>query len=303
MASNTLSVNRIAILSIPIAIAVLALKYLAYYLTGSVALYSDALESIINVIAALAAWWAIRISAKPADHNHPFGHHKAEYFSAVLEGALIIVAAVLIINEAWGALSAPRQLEEARLGLFINMVASIINASWAWLLIRVGKRERSPALIADGHHLTTDVLTSVGVLVGLVAVVITGWAILDPILAIIVAVNILWQGWKVINSSIQGLMDVGVVPEETMRLRDIISSNAEGAIEAHDLRTRLAGKVTFIEFHLVVPAVMTVGDAHVICDRIEDALQKEIENARVVIHVEPEEEAKLPRGTTAVPFA
>ena len=149
----------------------------------------------------------------------------------------------------------------------------------------------------------TDVFTSFGVLVGLLATILTGWAILDPVLAIIVAINILWQGWKVINSSVQGLMDVGVELEETIRIRDIISSHAAGAIEAHDLKTRLAGQVTFIEFHLVVPSAMSVGDAHAICDRIEDALKVEIENARIVIHIEPEEEAKLPLGTTAVPIA
>jgi len=141
------------------------------------------------------------------------------------------------------------------------------------------------------------------VLVGLVGAVITGWAILDPLLAIIVAINILWQGWGVINSSVQGLMDIGVEPAEEMRIRDVISANAGGAIEVHDLKTRIAGRVTFVEFHLVVAADMSVGDAHIICDRIEDALKTQIESARVVIHVEPEEEAKLPIGTSSVPFA
>ncbi|UXM94251.1 cation diffusion facilitator family transporter [Bartonella sp. HY329] len=303
MAGNMKLINRMAIMSIPVSLAVLGLKYLAYYVTGSVALYSDAIESIVNVIAALVAWFAIRISHKPADHNHPFGHHKAEYFSAVLEGVLIIIAALLIINEAWGALKEPPAIETPTLGLAINFVASVVNCVWAVLLIRVGNRLRSPALLADGHHLMTDVYTSVGVLIGLLAAIITGWHILDPLLAIIVAVNILWQGWKVINNSVQGLMDVGVELEETMRIRDIVSANADGAIEAHDLRTRLAGQLTFIEFHLVVPAAMTVGESHKICDRIEDALHREIQNSKVVIHVEPEEEAKLPPGTTAVPFA
>ncbi|MHC5307903.1 cation diffusion facilitator family transporter [Bartonella sp. LJL80] len=296
-------VKRLAIWSIPIALIVFALKYWAYYITGSVALYSDALESIVNVIAALAAWWAISISMKPADQEHPFGHHKAEYFSAVLEGALIIVAALMILNESWSALSAARLPEQPGLGLGINLLAGVLNAVWAMVLIRQGRLHRSPALKADGLHLMTDVFTSVGVLIGLVAALLTGWAILDPILAIIVALNILWQGWKVINNSVQGLMDVGVELEETMRIRDIVSSNAAGAIEAHDLRTRIAGRATFIEFHLVVPAVMSVGEAHQICDRIEDAIKSEIESARIVIHVEPEEEAKLPLGTTAVPFA
>lgn len=301
--NSTQRITRMAIISIPVAILVFALKYLAYYLTGSVALYSDALESIVNVIAAIAALCAIWFSMKPADENHPFGHHKAEYFSAVLEGALIILAALLIIHQAWDALKYPRMLEEPMLGLAINLIAAIINALWAFLLIRSGKKHRSPALEADGRHLRIDVTTSAGVLIGLVAAIWTGWAILDPLIAIIVAMHILWQGWKVINSSVQGLMDVGVEIEETMRIRSTISAYAEGAIEAHDLRTRIAGRVTFIEFHLVVPSAMTVGHAHIICDRIEDALRDEIENARVVIHVEPEGEAKLPPGTTTLPFA
>jgi len=296
-------VRRLAAWSIPVAFGVMGLKYVAYMFTGSVALYSDALESIVNVIAAVGAWWAISVSYKPADGNHPFGHHKAEYISAVVEGVLITVAALLIFREAWFALQTPRQLEEPWLGLGINTVAAVINGIWAMLLIRTGRLARSPALEADGKHIMTDVITSLGVLVGLIGAVLTGWAILDPLLAIAVALNILWQGWHVINSSIQGLMDIGVEPAEEMRIRDVISANAAGAIEVHDLKTRIAGRVTFIEFHLVVAADMSVGDAHVICDRIEDALKEQIGSARVVIHVEPEDEAKLPLGTSAVPFA
>ncbi|PRD45296.1 cation-efflux pump [Phyllobacterium phragmitis] len=296
-------IQLLSIWSIPVAFCVLGLKYVAFTVTGSVALYSDALESIVNVIAAIAAWWAIRVSHKPADQNHPYGHHKAEYFSAVLEGVLIVVAALLIFREAWGAFRAPRMLEQPWIGLAINGAASVINVFWAMLLIRVGTREKSPALLADGKHIMTDVITSVGVVIGLVAALATGWEVLDPLLAVIVALNILWQGWHVINSSVQGLMDVGVDPDETMRIRDIISANAGGAIEVHDLKTRIAGRATFIEFHLVVAAEMKVGDAHVICDRVEDALKATIPSARVVIHVEPENEAKLPKGTAAVPFA
>lgn len=296
-------VRRLAAWSIPVALGVMGLKYIAYALTGSVALYSDALESIVNVIAAIGAWWAISVSYKPADDNHPFGHHKAEYISAVVEGVLITIAALLIAKEAWSALENPRQLDEPWLGLAINTGAAVINCLWAMLLIRTGRSARSPALEADGKHIMTDVFTSVGVLVGLVGAVITGWAILDPLLAILVAINILWQGWGVINSSVQGLMDIGVEPAEEMRIRDVISANAGGAIEVHDLKTRIAGRVTFVEFHLVVAADMSVGDAHIICDRIEDALKTQVESARVVIHVEPEDEAKLPLGTSSVPFA
>ncbi|MDN2580137.1 cation diffusion facilitator family transporter [Aquibium sp. ELW1220] len=296
-------IRRLAFASIFVAFGVMALKFAAWRVTGSVALYSDALESIVNVIAAGAAYWAIRVSHKPADADHPHGHHKAEYFSAVTEGVLIVLASLLIMREAWAALQTPRLMDEPALGLAINGLAAVANAAWAAVLIRTGRRERSPALEADGRHIMTDVVTSVGVIIGLVGAIVTGWAVLDPLLAIIVALNILWQGWKVIGQSVQGLMDVAADPDDTRRIRDIISLNSKGALEVHDLKTRIAGRATFIEFHLVVDSTMTVGESHVICDRIEAALQAEVPSVRVIIHVEPDNEAKLPPGTTAVPFA
>ncbi|MDR7221831.1 cation diffusion facilitator family transporter [Aminobacter aminovorans] len=296
-------VARLAFWSIIIGAAVMGLKFVAWWLTGSVALYSDALESIVNVVAAMAAFWAIKVSHKPADLDHQHGHHKAEYFSAVLEGVLIIVAALLILFEVWRSWGVPMNADEPWLGLGINGVAAVVNAFWATMLIRVGRAERSPAMVADGHHIMTDVVTSAGVLVGLVGAIATGWTILDPVLAVIVALNILWQGWHVMSSSMNGLMDRAVELEEHMRIRDIISANSKGAIEVHDLKTRIAGRATFIEFHLVVDADMSVGESHVICDRIEDALKEEIPSVRIIIHVEPDDEAKLPKGTVAVPFA
>ncbi len=301
--SDKRKIRRLAAWSIVVALGIMALKFVAWRMTGSVALYSDALESIVNVIAAVAALWAISVSHKPADSDHQFGHHKAEYFSAVLEGVLIVVAALLIIAEVWRAWQNPAPMEQAWEGLAINGLAAAINCFWALLLIRVGRREKSPALVADGHHIMTDVVTSVGVIAGLVGAVLTGWTMLDPLLALIVALNILWQGWKVIGSSLDGLMDRAVPVEETMHIRDVISANSKGALEVHDLKTRIAGRATFIEFHMVVDAAMSVGDSHAICDRIEEALKAEIPSVRVVIHVEPEDEAKLPRGTCAVPFA
>ncbi len=303
MSTSKQTVRRLATASIFVALAIMAMKFVAWRVTGSVALFSDALESIVNVIAGVAAWYAIRLSHKPADDDHPFGHHKAEYFSAVLEGVLIALAAILIFVHAFQTLLDPRPLDQPVLGLAINGAAGVLNGIWATILIRYGRRHRSPALEADGRHVMTDVITSAGVIVGLVAAVATGWYVLDPLLAILVAVNILWQGWKVISSSVQGLMDVGAEPAETMRIRDLISANSEGALEVHDLKTRIAGRATFIEFHLVVPGDMTVAQSHMICDRIEAALKAEIPSVRVVIHVEPEEEAKLPPGTSAVPFA
>lgn len=300
------SKHRVATLaawSIVVAIVVLGLKGVAWWLTGSVALYSDALESTVNVIAAGAALYAIRVSHKPADREHPFGHHKAEYISAVLEGVLIVVAALLIIVRASESLGNPTALEAPMLGLAINASAAVLNLGWALLLLRVGRAARSPALVADGKHLMSDVFTSIGVLAGLLGALATGWLWLDPVLAIGVALNILWQGWKLVGHSVNGLMDQAVEIEETMRIRDIISHNAEGALEVHDLKTRIAGRATFIEFHLVVDAGMTVGRSHVICDRIEAALRAEIRSVRITIHVEPDDEAKLPKGTQSVPFA
>jgi cation diffusion facilitator family transporter len=296
-------VARLAFWSIVVAFVVLGLKLLAWWLTGSVALYSDALESTVNVIAALAAFWAIRVSHTPADQDHPFGHHKAEYFSAVLEGVLIVLAALLILVEVWRSWAAPASLDQPWPGLAINSVASVVNLIWAQLLIRTGRTERSPALVADGRHIMTDVVTSVGVVAGLIAAVLTGWRILDPALAVIVALNILWQGWHVIGSSVQGLMDRAVDKDEHIRIRDIISANSRGAMEVHDLKTRIAGRATFIEFHLIVDGEMSVRESHVICDRIEEALRAEIPSVRITIHVEPDDEAKLPPGTSAVPFA
>jgi cation diffusion facilitator family transporter len=296
-------VATLAFWSIVVAFAVMGLKFVAWRMTGSIALYSDALESIVNVITAFAAFWAIKVSQAPADADHPFGHHKAEYFSAVLEGVLIVVAALLIIAKVWQSLPHPAPIEQPWQGLAVNAGAAAINAAWAFVLIRNGRAARSPALVADGQHLMTDVVTSLGVIVGLVAAVQTGWPLLDPLLAALVAFNILWQGWKVMAESLGGLMDRAVDVQEHMRIRDVISTHSKGAIEVHDLKTRIAGRATFIEFHLIVDGDMPVRESHLICDRIEDALRAEIPSVRVTIHVEPDDEAKLPKGTAAVPFA
>ena len=285
-------IQKLAIGSIFVGTVVLALKYAAYHLTGSIALYSDALESIINVVTALAAFMAVRMSAAPPDANHPYAHHKVEYFSAVLEGVLIIVAALMILREAYYGFLSPRVLDAPGLGLALNGVAAVINAFWSWILIREGRRLRSPALAADGRHLLTDVVTSFGVLAGLLLVPVTGLHQLDPALAALVALNILWSGWGLMKESIGGLMDEAL-PEATLnRVREIIAVNAQGAIEAHDLRTRHAGRMTFIDFHLVVPGHMSVTDAHEICDRLERALKAKVEDAMITIHVEPDEKAK-----------
>lgn len=296
-------VARLALWSIIVAFVVLGLKTFAWWITGSVALYSDALESIVNVVTAIAALWAIRVSHMPADRDHQHGHHKAEYFAAVLEGAMIIVAALLIMSQVFRTLSNPSPLEQPWEGLAVNGFAAVLNAVWAFVLIRQGRSAKSPALEADGHHLMTDVMTSGGVIAGLILAVLTGWTILDPLLAALVAINILVQGWKIMGESLSGLMDKAVSTEEHIHIRDIISNHSKGAMEVHDLKTRIAGRATFIEFHLIVDGDMTVRESHVICDRIEEALRAEIPSVRITIHVEPDDEAKLPPGTSAVPFA
>lgn len=285
-------IQKLAIGSIFVGTVVLVLKYAAYAMTGSIALYSDALESIINVVTAVAAFMAVRMSAAPPDANHPYGHHKVEYFSAVLEGVLIIVAALMILREAYYGFLAPRVLDAPAAGLAVNAAAAVINAVWSWILIREGRRLRSPALAADGRHLLTDVVTSFGVLAGLLLVPVTGLHQLDPALAALVALNILWSGWGLMKESIGGLMDEAVPEKVLVQIREIIAGNADGALEAHDLRTRHAGRMTFIDFHLVVPGHMSVTEAHEICDRLERALKEKVEDAMITIHVEPDEKAK-----------
>ena len=292
MTASLSPTERLALGSILVGVTVLGLKALAWWMTGSIALLSDALESTVNVATALAALIAIRVAAKPADKDHPYGHHKAEFFSAVLEGVMIITAALLILREAWGGFHNPPVLDAPWQGLLINIGASALNGWWCWMLISRGRRLKSPALVADGQHLLSDVISSVGVVAGVTLAVLTGWAILDPALAALVAVNILWSGWKVTASSLSGLMDEAVAADTLEDIRAIISDAATGAIEAHDLRTRHAGPRTFIDFHLVVDGLTTVDAAHEICDRIERALKQKLPGAQITIHVEPEHKAK-----------
>lgn len=285
--------KRIALGSVAVGVIVFAIKYLAYYVTGSIALYSDALESIINITTSVAALIAISVSAQPPDANHPFGHEKAEYFSAVLEGVLIVVAAGAILNEAWKGFLDPSPIDAPALGLAINAGASVLNGVWGYVLVRVGRRHRSPALVADGKHVLTDVWTSAGVVVGVAAAALSGWMQLDALVAGAVALNILWTGWGLMRESVGGLMDEALPAAELDELRALISAHADGALEAHDLKTRRAGRTTFVEFHLVVAGEMSVAESHAICDRLEEAIHDHIPDARISIHVEPREKAKL----------
>lgn len=278
--------------SIALGAIVLALKLAAWWVTGSAALFSDAAETVVNVAASLVAYLALRLAAKPADANHPYGHDKAEFFAAVIEGVLIVVAAMVILQHSWHSYQAPAPIEAPLLGMALNAASTVLNLFWAILLFRKGKQFRSAALTADAHHLAADVVTSAGVLAGVALVLATGYIWLDPAIGAATAVYIIVSGFFLIRDSVGGLMDAAPAADIVGRIRDIVGKHAEGAIEAHDLRTRHAGRLTFLEFHLVVPAAMTVSAAHEICDRIEAALKGEMAGLMITIHVEPEGKAK-----------
>jgi cation diffusion facilitator family transporter len=284
--------TRIAEASIGVGLAVLGLKGAAWWLTGSAALYSDALETVVNVAASGIALYALRVATLPADREHPFGHAKAEFLAAAVEGALILGAAASILAGAWQAWLHPHSLTTPLRGLALNGVATAMNFGWAQVVLRTSRAARSPALAADGRHLLADVATSVGVAIGVGLVVLTGRLWLDAAVAAATAVYVLWSGVRLITSSVGGLMDEAPDQATLDRIREVISANADGAIEAHDLRTRQAGRQSFLEFHLVVPGTMQVAEAHEICDRIEAAFQTEMDHLIVNIHVEPEHKAK-----------
>jgi cation diffusion facilitator family transporter len=288
--------ERFALGSVAFGCLVLGLKSLAWWLTGSAALYSDALESIVNVVASGVAFAALRFAARPADANHPYGHDKAEFFSAVIEGVLIVIAAFSIFDEAWHAWLAPRAFNAPGQGLILNAIATAINGTWAWVLIRASRRLRSPTLRADGRHLISDVVNSCGVGVGFALTILTGYQKLDPLVAAAAGVYVLWSGASLIGGSVGGLMDMAPDTAILRRISDLIAKNGTGSIEAHDVRAREAGRMTFLEFHLVVPGAMSVSESHAICDRIEAALTSDMPHLAVTIHVEPEEKAKLHRG-------
>lgn len=268
------------------------MKAVAWWITQSAALYSDALESTVNVAAGLIALGALRFAARPPDANHPYGHDKVEFFAAVIEGVLIVIAALSIFHHAWETWLAPRVIALPTQGIALNAVASVLNGAWCAVLIRSGTRLRSPALVADGWHLLADVVTSFGLAIGVGLTVLTGYLVLDPILAAATGVYVLWSGTMMIASSVGGLMDAAPASDVVRRVRELVAESAAGAIEAHDLRMRHAGRLTFLEFHLVVPGSMTVAESHAICDHIEDTLGGEMPHLVITIHVEPEEKAK-----------
>jgi cation diffusion facilitator family transporter len=288
-----------ALWSILVGLLVLGLKLFAAWWTDSVALFSDALESTVNVAAAAVLWVALRVAARPADQNHPFGHAKAEHFSAGIEGTLVVVAAVAIAWRAVERFGAQPRLPELGLGLAVGAGATALNLALALYLERAGRRLRSPALLADALHVRSDVYTSLGVFAGFGLAWATGWWTLDALVALAVALHILWAGVRAMRESIGGLMDEGLAREELLAIEHVLAEEGPPVVEHHDLRTRKAGWRTFVELHLVVDGHTTVQASHTICDRLEARIESLVPDAAVTIHVEPEAEAKRENPASA----
>ncbi|GAA3950536.1 cation diffusion facilitator family transporter [Gordonia caeni] len=280
--------SRWALLSIGAALVTIALKTAAWLITGSVGLLSDAAESVVNLVAAVVAFVALRIAARPADDDHQFGHAKSEYFSAVIEGVMIVVAAGVIIYSAVDRLIHPQELESIGLGLALSVVATMLNGAVAWLLLRVAREHRSITLEADGKHLLTDVWTTVGVVAGLVLVALTGWLPLDSIIAIAVAVNILVVGYLLIKRSTTGLMDGALAPVHQREIDAVLDGfRSDGTIDFHDVRTREAGATRFVQLHMLVPGEWSVQRGHDAVEEVEGALRAALDDLVVTVHLEP----------------
>jgi cation diffusion facilitator family transporter len=282
------NLTRFAWLSIAAAIVTIALKSAAYWFTGSVGLLSDALESLINLAAAIVALFTLKIAAQPADEDHAFGHDKAEYFSSGIEGTLIFIAALSIIYAAVGRLLAPQPLEQLGIGLIVSGIATAVNFAVAGILIRTGKTHHSLVLEADGHHLMTDVWTSIGVIIGVGLVNLTGWLRLDPIVAILVAVNIIWTGFSLIKRSVLGLMDTVVAPDIQFSAEQVLKKYAEKeGITYENFRSRQSGMKKFFYVDIQFPNDWTIHHVHEIADRIEVEIARKIPNSTIFSHLEP----------------
>lgn len=284
------SLRRFAALSILAAVTTIGMKSAAYLLTGSVGLLSDALESGVNLLAAVTAYFSLWYSARPADETHTFGHEKIEFFASGLEGMLILVAGLGTAAYAVERLVRPQPLQSLELGTGIALAATCVNLVVARILLRVGRAERSVVLEADGHHLMTDVFTSAGIIGGLALVTLTGVTVLDPLLAILVGLNILLTGVRLMRRSFNGLMDHSLPHAEQKKLRETIRGMLPEGTDFHALRTRQAGATTFAEFHLLVSGGMSVRDAHKLAHLVEDQLRGAMPNIAVTIHVEPIED-------------
>ncbi len=283
---NRSSLTRFAWLSVAAAVLTIGLKLSAYSLTNSVGLLSDALESIVNLVGGLMALVMLTIAARPADEDHAYGHGKAEYFSSGVEGTLILVAAISIGVAAIQRFLTPKPLEQVGLGLGVSVAASLVNLLVAVVLLRAGKRYDSITLEANAQHLMTDVWTSAGVLVGVGAVALTGWQRLDPIVAILVAGNIVWSGVRIVRKSVLGLMDTALPAEEQQRVRNILEQHLETGVQYHALRTRQSGARRFVSLHILVPGKWTVQRGHRMLERIEADLRRELPNVTVFTHLE-----------------
>jgi len=282
--------RKAALLSIATSIATLALKFGAWFVTGSVSLLSDALEAFVNLAAGLVAFAALTIAQSPADDGHAYGHDKAEYFASGVEGALILVAAVAIIVAAWGRFAHPLPLENLGLGLGIAAVAAAMNLATATVMLRIARAHDSIAVEADAKHLMTDVWTSAGVIGGLLVVLfVPQWQWLDPAIAVAVGVHIIATGLGLVRRSVDGLMDAALPPQEVAAVEQAVRASLPDGASFHDLRTRKSGARRFVDLHLALPGTMTVTDSHAVCDRVEAAVLAQVARAHVTIHVEPSE--------------
>ena len=287
---NRSSLTRYAWLFIGAAVATIGLKGLAYGLTGSVGLLSDAVESLVNLVGAIMALAMLTVAARPADKDHLYGHSKAEYFASGVEGLLILLAAVAISATAIRRLISPQALEQTGLGLAVSVVASGINLAVARVLSSAGKRYNSITLEADASHLMTDVWTSVAVIAGVAGVAISGWLRLDPLIAIAVSINILWTAFRLIQRSISGLMDTALPPDEQRALQSILDEYRRQGIQFHEVRTRRAAALRFVELHVLVPGAWTVHDGHHLVERVEADIQRVLSEVTVSTHLEPIED-------------
>jgi cation diffusion facilitator family transporter len=290
--STRANLRKYAWLSIAAAVATITMKTIAWRVTGSVGLLSDAAESVVNLAAAILALAMLTVAARPPDSGHQFGHDKAEYFSAAVEGILIFVAAVIIIISAADRLMNPRQLESLSVGVIISAVASVINGGVGTILLRAGKAQRSPTLVADGKHLWTDVATSVGVIIGIVLVWVTHWSILDPIIALAVGVNIIVTGIKLVRDSTQGLMDATLPESENTAIADILAGFTNHDVHFHGLRTRLSGSQRFAVVDMLVPGQWTVRRSHDLIENVQQKLDEAFPGIQIQVHLEPKEDPR-----------
>ena len=286
------SLTRFAWLSIVAAVVTITLKVVAYWITDSVGLLSDAAESVVNLVAAVVALVALTVAARPPDDGHHFGHTKAEYLSAVVEGVMIFVAAVYIVVAAVERLINPVELDNVGIGLAISVVASLVNGGVAVVLLRVGRRERSLTLEADGKHLMTDVWTSAGVVVGVLLVALTGWLRLDPVIALLVGLNIVRTGWGLISTSVDGLLDRSLDPERRARVEEVLERYAGEEVRFHAVRTREAGHRSFVTLHVLVPGSWSVQRGHDLAEEVEQALRAAVDFCEVATHIEPIEDPR-----------